>query len=425
MLRRRLGIWAVATALCALPSAAVEEALAPTVTGETGLFTLMTAEGIPDGEWSFSLYYNNWDRVLDLEGIEFTVDEESVDWNRLSASLGYGISDRWEIAFSLPYESIDYDTPLFGDDEADGLGNAHLGTKFRVGDAMAINLFAELPTGDDDVASGDVGFGGALAWSNENWAFNIGAVDRGEYPDDSGIENSLAFIGVGHNTALSDRLYWITELVGSFQMGDDFFDDSVDLTTGGRLKLGDEQDWAFNFALRTDLMQLGDFDELCPIGGLLGLTFLPWRPEEVPPAPTPPPPPPPPPPAPTPPPPAPPPPPPPPPPEERFVCPFDAGARVNNICKARLDEVALRMRQDPNLDAQVLGYTDSTGSADANQRLSEQRAEAVKEYLVQRHGIDASRITTEGRGSADPVASNDTEDGRRQNRRSVIILRVE
>src|SRR5699024_12810583 len=50
--------------------------------------------------------------------------------------------------------------------------------------------------------------------------------------------------------------------------------------------------------------------------------------------------------------------------------------------------------------------------------LSEQRAEAVKEYLVQRHGIDPSRITTEGRGSADPVASNDTDEGRRENRRA-------
>ena len=107
------------------------------------------------------------------------------------------------------------------------------------------------------------------------------------------------------------------------------------------------------------------------------------------------------------------------------MCPFDSGARLNNICKARLDEVALRMRQDPELDAHVIGYTDSTGSADANQRLSVQRADAVKQYIVSRHGIDASRITTEGAGSADPVASNDTEEGRRQNRRAVVILRVQ
>jgi OOP family OmpA-OmpF porin len=83
------------------------------------------------------------------------------------------------------------------------------------------------------------------------------------------------------------------------------------------------------------------------------------------------------------------------------------------------------MKQDPELGAWVIGYTDSTGSDAANQRMSEQRAQAVKDYLVQRHGIDARRITTEGRGPADPVASNDTAAGRQQNRRAVVILKVE
>lgn len=107
-----------------------------------------------------------------------------------------------------------------------------------------------------------------------------------------------------------------------------------------------------------------------------------------------------------------------------MVCPFDTGARLNNICKARLDEVALKMKQDPALKAQVIGYTDNSGSDTANQRLSEQRAEAVKQYLVQRHGIDASRITTEGRGSVEPIADNSTAEGRRQNRRAVVVLKV-
>ena len=105
-------------------------------------------------------------------------------------------------------------------------------------------------------------------------------------------------------------------------------------------------------------------------------------------------------------------------------CPFDTGARLNNICKARLDEVALRLKQDPNLTAQVIGYTDNSGSDTANQTLSQQRAEAVKNYLVTRHGIDPARITTEGRGSADAVGDNTTAEGRRQNRRAVVILKV-
>jgi outer membrane protein OmpA-like peptidoglycan-associated protein len=80
------------------------------------------------------------------------------------------------------------------------------------------------------------------------------------------------------------------------------------------------------------------------------------------------------------------------------TCEFTPGsARTSNICKAKLDEVALRMKQDPDATAQVIGYADgSTGTPAANQRIAEQRAEAVKNYLVTRHGIDPSRITTEG-----------------------------
>ena len=105
---------------------------------------------------------------------------------------------------------------------------------------------------------------------------------------------------------------------------------------------------------------------------------------------------------------------------------FDSNsARVSNIAKAKLDEVALKLKQDSELRAHVIGYTDSQGSQRQNDRLSAQRAEAVKAYLVERHEIDPSRITIEGRGGADPVAGNDTAAGRAENRRAVVILRIE
>jgi OOP family OmpA-OmpF porin len=88
--------------------------------------------------------------------------------------------------------------------------------------------------------------------------------------------------------------------------------------------------------------------------------------------------------------------------DERVTILFNPGsARLSNVGKARLDEVALQMKQDPALRAQVTGYTDASGSPDADQRISEQRAEAVKNYLVTRHGIDPSRIAAEGKGAAD------------------------
>ena len=91
-------------------------------------------------------------------------------------------------------------------------------------------------------------------------------------------------------------------------------------------------------------------------------------------------------------------------------------ARLSNIAKAKLDEVALQMKQDPDLRAQVIGYSDASGSADSNQRMSEQRAQAVKNYLVTRHGIDPARITTEGRGSSEATGNAEND------RRAVVIL---
>jgi len=68
-----------------------------------------------------------------------------------------------------------------------------------------------------------------------------------------------------------------------------------------------------------------------------------------------------------------------------------------------------------------VGYTDSIGGDAYNLRLSERRADAVKEYLV-KHGVDGARIQTSGRGKADPVADNATEKGRFQNRRVEILI---
>ena len=109
--------------------------------------------------------------------------------------------------------------------------------------------------------------------------------------------------------------------------------------------------------------------------------------------------------------------------EEREVCHFNSnGARVPNICKAKLDEVALKLKQDPALGALVVGHADSTGNDGINDPLSVRRAEAVKSYLVERHSIDANRVATEGRGSSEAAASNDSREGRAENRRAVVII---
>ncbi|HEV2852497.1 MAG TPA: OmpA family protein [Thermoanaerobaculia bacterium] len=410
-------------------ASAAEQANAASITGETGLFTLLSGDTLPQGGWSFGLYYNNWDRLVDLPGGIARNDDGqlSLDHNRLSASIGYGITDRWEFSVMVPYEDFNFDQDdlLIGADDASGIGNVRLGTKFRllggVGDAttLALNAFVEGATGDEDVASEDTGYGIGLDWRASKWVFNIGYEDLGSFSlpvaNNDCVRNPLLCrlvddfdrqaitAGLGYVGRVTDNFDWITEVNGAFHTGDNaFFEDFYDLTTGGRVWLGGGN-WAFNFALRTDLAQLDSIDEHCPIGGLLGLTFFPRLLPPPPPAP-PPPPPPPPVEAPPPPPPpveAPPPPPPPPPaPPERteVTCSFTSGsARLDNICKAKLDEVALRMKQESAATAQVIGYADgSSGTQTSNQRAAEQRATAVKNYLVTRHGIDPSRITTEG-----------------------------
>ena len=217
-----------------------EEANAPTATGETGLFTLLTGDTLPRGGWSFSLYYNNWDRLLDVPDILSTNDtgELSVEWHRLSSSIGYGLTDRWEVSLSLPYDSLDYDADdLLGRPDLDesGVGNARLGTKFRLmgqaGDAstVALNAFVELPTGDEEVASDDAGFGAGLSWRSGNWVLSAGYRDPGDSDRFGFSEEILA--GVGYASRVSDRLDWITELVGTFTGGYDEggYEDSIDL----------------------------------------------------------------------------------------------------------------------------------------------------------------------------------------------------
>jgi hypothetical protein len=281
---------------------------------------------------------------------------------------------------------------------------------------MALNAFVTAATGDEDVASDDLGFGVGLDWRFNKFVLNLGYQDLGDFDGPTsgarGFSNEAFTAGLGYVGRVTETFDWITEVNGAFHTGDDpFFEDFYDLTTGGRLWLGADSNWAFNFALRTDLAQLDSIDEHCPIGGLIGLTFfprlLPPAPEPPPPPPPPPAPEPPPPPAPTPEPPPPPPPAPPAPPERMEVtCEFTSGsARLSNICKAKFDEVALRMKQDSDATAQVIGYADgSTGSATGNQRLADQRAGAVKNYLVTRHGIDPSRITTEGQVTDEATA---------------------
>src|SRR6185295_5425108 len=86
-----------------------------------------------------------------------------------------------------------------------------------------------------------------------------------------------------------------------------------------------------------------------------------------------------------------------------------------------VEDLAQLMRRHPEREIAIEGFTDSVGATDANRKLSESRAAAVKRALVAR-GIEPSRIDARGYGPAFPVASNDTATGRQLNRRVEIVI---
>lgn len=100
---------------------------------------------------------------------------------------------------------------------------------------------------------------------------------------------------------------------------------------------------------------------------------------------------------------------------------FDsARATLRPGSAAALDQVALLLRQQPQLRLFIIGHTDSSGSDAANQALSQQRAESVRNALVGR-GVAPSRLVPTGVGSSVPVADNATEWGRSRNRRVELV----
>ena len=101
---------------------------------------------------------------------------------------------------------------------------------------------------------------------------------------------------------------------------------------------------------------------------------------------------------------------------------FDAGtATLKPGAATTVDRLAQFMRDYPERSVRIEGHTDSAGSDTANQALSEQRADAVRESLIER-GLEAERIATLGYGEARPIAGNETAAGRQQNRRVEIVV---
>ena len=95
--------------------------------------------------------------------------------------------------------------------------------------------------------------------------------------------------------------------------------------------------------------------------------------------------------------------------------------RLRPGAERTLNDAADTLIRNPNLLTEVAGYTDSRGDANYNRGLSERRAKTVRDYLIN-HGVDANQLTWRGYGESNPIANNETAEGREQNRR--VVLRI-
>jgi len=106
--------------------------------------------------------------------------------------------------------------------------------------------------------------------------------------------------------------------------------------------------------------------------------------------------------------------------KEKVLFGFDR-SDLTTSAQANLDKLVNVLQKYPDTDIQILGHTDSKGTDEYNQSLSERRASSVASYLSSKN-VSSSRLTTKGMGESDPIATNDTEDGRSQNRRVEFVI---
>lgn len=273
--------------------------------GELGLFTLRSGYTYGRGQWGFSLYGNEWDWRVPSDQFWKEFDPLWSDWDlehrRFSAGVGYGITDRVEINVMLPYESYEarhiegpfrsvghlHGQTFVGEIDGEGLGDLRVGARFGLRNTdrhgLALHTFVHLPTGDDDeaVVTGEVGYGLGLAWTSGNWVVNGGYRDLGDPNIVSDVPLRGPFeqevsprveLGLGYAKPFGDRWQWISELSGDLMTESTGEYDTANIASGGRYHFGDDERWAFNFALRLDLSN-NEFDDSGPVGGLIGLTY--------------------------------------------------------------------------------------------------------------------------------------------------------
>ncbi len=456
-MRTRLLLGAMACVVFAAPLAAQ---VAPTVTGETGLFQVMNADMLPQGRFSLGLSWGLWDRTAASvpNSSPFLDDPLRYDLQRFGISVGYGLLPNWEASISaganryhasnFTWQGIVNGRYRFGGFTHSETDKVRIGTKIRLNskDPVLVALFGgiSIPT----QSSNDVNaIGSSRADYDFGLSFNVGWVTfqtAYQLNGDIGTPTSFQNTGpVGYD--LSNT--WVNAVGVAVPVVPNFFKaigeinrvhydggdtqppDFSEVTLGGRFSFGDSG-FTASGAVRVNIDRWTRYGSTpSNIGGLVQVAYLPPAPvvvrpraalpreaEPVPPPPT----------EPVPPPPA---PEPVPAPGEPGTPPvarpststtdeilFDAAkSRLTNIAKAILDGVALRLKNNLAATCTISASTDPKEKGGDHAALARARAEAARDYLMKRHGIDGSRITSEVKGDGDSPDAT-------RNRRAVVTV---
>jgi outer membrane protein OmpA-like peptidoglycan-associated protein len=103
---------------------------------------------------------------------------------------------------------------------------------------------------------------------------------------------------------------------------------------------------------------------------------------------------------------------------------FDTGSdAIRQESAPTLKEIGTMLKEHPELQLTIEGHTDNVGKPESNQALSEKRAAAVRQYLIDHYQVDGARLEAKGLGQTKPVGPNDTAEGRQQNRRVELVKR--
>jgi len=431
--------WFTAVALVWAASWTSVALAAPTETGETGLVTLPTTEVLAPWKFGAGVYENG------------TIDPtHGVKLYRTEFSLGIGLLDNLELTAQIPYVQFTRDTAV--DRHTDDIGGLRVGAKYRLlneddGAPLSAALLAAVVIG-----TGRDSFPALLdrnqTIGNRELYEVMAILDKRLFTLKNGAP-TIATLNAGgllydrpHSFVLSNQSFQVQRRFrGPNANFDDVFEFGAGLNVGvlkrRRVQLSLLEEFRGNTGTINEVMgslptyvftgaRLQLWNGLAVQGGVdfgmsgfldphrfvAGLTYAmpaaPLPPEPVAPA-------------------APPPPQPPTPPRQKIILrgvhfDFDkATLRPDSMPVLRQAAATLMLKENSDVLVVVEGHTDGRGTDEYNLKLSLHRAQAVRDELVNL-GVDPTRLSVRGKGKSEPVASNDTDEGRAQNRRVELLV---